>query len=371
MPFALAQLPRALQWVLLLCASLALIVPLELLHLPAALLLGPMLAGIAFGAGGAQVRVPPPLLVVAQAVVGLLVARALPGATFVELLKDWPLYLLGIGSVIVVAAGLGILLTRYKVLPGTTAIWGSAPGAATAMILMADAYGADARLVAFMSYLRLVLVAIAASIVSRLFVTGHTELAAAPWFPPVAAVPFAETLALIAVALIAARLIKIPAGAILLPMVLGVVLQDLAGLTIELPPALLAVSYGLVGWSIGLRFTRPILHHAARALPAILGSILLLIAICGGFAVLLVWFAGIDPLTAYLATSPGGADSVAIIAANSKVDVPFVMSMQAGRLIVVMLTGPTLARFIAVRSGASDRRAGPPAADGGASVTDA
>ena len=55
---------------------------------------------------------------------------------------------------------------------------------------------------------------------------------------------------------------------------------------------------------------------------------------------------GTDPLTAYLATSPGGADSVAIIAASFKVDLPFVMTMQIGRAIVAILIGPALARFL-------------------------
>jgi membrane AbrB-like protein len=353
-PLSLARLPRAAQWGLLLAGSLILIGLLELVHLPAALFLGPMIMAIAMGVGEAEVRVPQPLFLVAQAVVGLLMARALPASTFVELVHDWPLYVTGILSVIVVAATLGIVLTRLKVLPGTTAIWGSAPGAATAMILMADSFGADARLVAFMTYLRVVLVAVAASVVSRLFVVGNAEVAAAPWFPPVAAIPFAETIAIVVVALVVARLIKVPAGALILPMALGVLLQDVAGLQIELPPVLLAVSYALVGWTVGLRFTRDILVHAARAFPAILGSMLALIAICGGFAMLLVWLAGIDPLTAYLATSPGGADSVAIIAANSKVDMPFVMAMQAGRFIVVLFTGPALARFIARHSGVKD-----------------
>jgi membrane AbrB-like protein len=136
---------------------------------------------------------------------------------------------------------------------------------------------------------------------------------------------------------------------VILPMLLGVAAQNLGGMPIELPPALLAASFALVGWTIGLRFTRDILAHAARALPAVVGSIVALIAVCGLFAFLLVWLAGIDPLSAYLATSPGGADSVAIIAANTDVDVPFVMAMQAGRLLVVMLTGPALARYIATR----------------------
>jgi membrane AbrB-like protein len=249
----------------------------------------------------------------------------------------------------VVAAGLGILLARLRVLPGTTAIWGSAPGAAATIVIMADAFGADARLVAFMSYLRVALVALAASLVARLAVPAGVAPPAVDWFPPVAAIPFIETVALVVVAMIVATLNRIPVGAIFLTKVLGILLQNLAGLQLELPPVLLAAAFTLVGWSIGLRFTRDILLHAWRALPAVVGSMVALIAACAVFAFLLVWLAGVDPLTAYLATSPGGADSVAIIAANSAVDVPFVMAMQAGRLLVVTLTGPWLARYIATR----------------------
>jgi len=142
-----------------------------------------------------------------------------------------------------------------------------------------------------------------------------------------------------------ATLLNIPAGALLLPLAAGMVLQGLGWLTIELPPWLLAASYALIGWSIGLRFTRPILMYAVRTLPQMLVSILSLIAICGVIAAILV-AAGIDPLTAYLATSPGGADSIAIIAASSNVDLQFVMAMQTARLVVVLLTSPSIARFI-------------------------
>jgi membrane AbrB-like protein len=216
-------------------------------------------------------------------------------------------------------------------------------------VLMADAYGDDARLVAFMTYLRVALVAVAASLVAKFATSGGAPVAAAEWFPPIDWVGLAGTLCVVAAGIAAALFTKIRAGGMLVPMFLGAALQDFVGLNIVLPPVLLTVCYALLGWTIGLRFTRDILGHAARAFPAILGSMLALIAICGVFALLLVQFAGVDPLTAYLATSPGGADSVAIIAANSHVDLPFVMAMQAGRLIVVMLTGPALARWIATR----------------------
>lgn len=350
----LGRLPRRLQWVALLAVSVVLVVPLELMGFPAALLLGPMIAAIIMGVSDAQVRVARPLFILAQAVIGCMMARALPPEIFTELVADWPIYVLGIGSVVAVAAGLGILLARLKVLPGTTAIWGSAPGAAATIVIMADAFGADARLVAFMTYLRVALVALAASLVARFAMPAGAAPPAIDWFPPVAPIAFAQTAALIVAAMIVATLIRMPVGAIFLTMIVGILLQNFAGLQIELPPVLLAMSFALVGWSIGLRFTRDILLHAWRALPAVIGSMLALIGMCAAFAFLLVWLAGIDPLTAYLATSPGGADSVAIIAANSAVDVPFVMAMQAGRLLVVTIMGPPLARYIATRKWAKE-----------------
>ena len=92
---------------------------------------------------------------------------------------------------------------------------------------------------------------------------------------------------------------------------------------------------------------RSIVIYAARVFSRIIASIALLIASCGVLAYALHSVAGIDPLTAYLATSPGGADSVAIIAASSKVDVPFVMAMQTARFMLVLLVGPRLARTTA------------------------
>jgi uncharacterized membrane protein AbrB (regulator of aidB expression) len=51
-------------------------------------------------------------------------------------------------------------------------------------------------------------------------------------------------------------------------------------------------------------------------------------------------------LTAYLATSPGGMDSVAIIAAAAQ-HVAFVMALQSARFLVVLLVGPSVARLVA------------------------
>jgi len=157
-------------------------------------------------------------------------------------------------------------------------------------------------------------------------------------------------LATIAIALGGAAIgvrLRLPAGGLLLPMLAGMLLQDVGGIRIELPPLLLAVAYAFVGWTIGSRFNRQVLAVTFRSLPKVLAAILVLILLCGLFAAALVRWAHVDPLTAYLATSPGGADSVAIIAASTPVDVPFVLTMQVLRMLFVMATGPAIARMLA------------------------
>jgi membrane AbrB-like protein len=342
------------QWLSLLVLSGIFIPILEVARLPAALLLGPMAAAILIAAAEGDVRIPQSSFIAAQALIGCMIARSLKLPMLGEIVREWPLFLAAVVSVVAVSCCLSWLLMRWRVLPGTTAIWGSFPGAAMVMTLMAEAYGEDVRLVAFMQYLRVVFVAIVASVVSRIWLGAAGPLPEVVWFPPIAWPSFIETLAVAALGALAGPKLRLPAGALLLPLLLGAGLQDAGWLRIELPPWLLAMSYTLVGWSIGIRFTRPILLHAARALPRVVASILSLIAICAGVGYVLVATAGVDPLTAYLATSPGGADSVAIIASGSKVNVGFVMAMQTARFVLVLLAGPSLARFLARRARAGN-----------------
>jgi uncharacterized protein len=343
----LRETSLALRWGVLLAASLAFIVPLELIRLPAALLLGAMGAAILVAAFEGNLTVPRWPYVLAQGLIGCLVARSIGPAILVTMVRQWPLFLAGVCSVLVISTSLGALLARWKVLPGTTAVWGSAPGAATVMVLMSEGFRADPRLVAFMQFLRVMLVALVASIVARLWVAPAAVRAAVEWFPAVAAGPLWETIGVAVIGAFIGALTRIPAGALLIPLLAGIVLSCTHLVIITLPPWLLVGCYVLVGWSIGLRFTREIVLYAARVFPKIAAATCTLIALCGVLAWLLHVMVGTDPLTAYLATSPGGADSVAIIAASSKVDLPFVMAMQTGRFIFLMLVGPSLSRAAA------------------------
>lgn len=332
------------QWLLLLVLSGLLIFLLQALHLPAAILLGAMIAAVGLSARGGRLQVHRWLFAGAQGVIGCMIARTMAPEIFQEMLRQWPLLLMSAAGVIGVSSALGWLMMRLEGLPGTTAIWGLSPGAATAVVLLADAYGADTRLVALMQYLRIAVVAVVASLVARIWVTpGEHVQATVVWFPAILPAHFAGTLSLVVLGAGVAGLLRIPAGALLLPLALSVALQNTELLIIELPPWLLGLSYVLIGWSIGLRFTRPVLKHCLRVLPHVFLAILLLIALCAGLAAILIWVAGIDPLTAYLATSPGGLDAIAIIAASSQADMPFVVAMQTARFVMIIVLGPVIA----------------------------
>ncbi len=312
-------LPPAAQWILLIALSAGIGAFLLWLHAPAALMLGPLIAAMMLAAGGGRVRFPLPPFVLAQGIIGCLIARMVPLTIIGDILDHWLLFTAGVLFVVAASSLLGWLMTRLQILPGTTALWGA---------LVAKVFG----------------------------VSASQGPAAIVWFPPIAWLPLTETLALAVAGPLVARALRIPAGAFLVPMVAGIVLTHFGWLAIELPAWLLAASYALVGWNIGLRFTRPLLIHAARALPRIVGCTVLLIALCGLVALMLVYGAGVDPLTAYLATSPGGSDSIAIIAASTDVDVSFVMAMQTVRMIAVLFLAPVLTKFIAERVSWRDDR---------------
>ena len=336
-----------LQWGLLFLLSLLLSLAFLCIHLPAALLLGPMIAGIAFSLKGITLQLPRSTFLAAQAILGCMIAQNLTGSILTTLAVNWPVVLAILLVTLLSSAVVGWLLVRYSSLPGNTGAWGSSPGGAAAMVAMAQDYGADIRLVAFMQYLRVLFVAGAAVLVTRLILGDSAEAVSQQiaWFPPLSGNLW-STLLLAAVSGFTGRILRIPSGTMLAPMIVGAWLHAGGMIVIELPEWLLAIAYMAIGWRIGLGFDRQVFFMALRPLPQILASIFALMAICAAMAWGLAHYMQIDFITAWLATSPGGLDTVAVIAAGSNADMALIMAMQTLRLFSILLTGPAVARFI-------------------------
>lgn len=346
---SLENLHPILQWALLACVSGAAILLLEFVGFPATALIGPMIIGAAAGANGATIRVSPWFFAAAQALIGILIAKSVELEIIETIIQNWPIVIGGVLSTLIASSYLGWQISRWGILPGATAILGSAPGAASAMVLMAGAFGADFRLVAFMQYLRVAVVALVAAALAAFLVDPVTlKSTSAPMFASIDWPTFALTMLIALAGATCGRLLRLPTPYFLGTLILGIALHLGLGVAFELPPLLLSLGYVMIGWSIGLNFTKPIVKHAARALPQVLGSILLLILLSALVGWLLSEILDIDFLTAYLATSPGGMDAVAIIAAASgNANMSLIMAMQMARFLIVLLLGPVIVRVLA------------------------
>lgn len=345
---SLAAWPAPARWGTLLLLSAFISLIWTKLGMPAGLLLGPMIAGIIFGVAGLHLSVPRWSYVGAQAVIGAMVSVAITPAIIATLSHQALLFGFVVMTTLLAAAAIGWLISRLNLIPGATAIYGTSPGAATAMVVLSEAEGADPRLVAFMQYSRVLLVALAAAIVARFWVGSHgLHVPGAPWLGAVHWRNLGIVMLLAVLSQQLARLLRLQAWAILGPMITLSGLHAAGWLTIGLPTWLLALAYALIGWQIGLGFRRDALLHALKVLPVIIGAALSLIAFCGLLAWGLILLAHVDALTAYLATSPGGLDSVAIIAAStSQVNLPFVLACQAVRLLLVIALAPAITRLV-------------------------
>ena len=357
---ALARKPRSVRWIALLVFSVLVTAGLSMTGLPAALLLGPMIAGIVFGVSGVRVNVPSPAYLGAQGMIGALVATTITPSILATLSQGWPLFLFVVVATLLGAAALGWMISRAGWIPGATAVYGTSPGAASAMVLLAESDGADARIVAFMQYTRVLMVALGTALVARLWPgvsAGHAL--SADWFAPVEWINLAAVLVVMVLAQQAARLLRVQAWAVLGPLFVLTVLHACGWLPILLPRWLLAVCYTAIGWRIGLGFNREELRYAYHVLPAIVGAGVALIGFCAALALYLSRFAHVDALTAYLATSPGGLDSVAIIASSTPgTDLPFVLALQSVRLLIVIGFAPLVTRLV-LRHSSHLRKAAP------------
>lgn len=335
------------QWLALIAVAAATGQFLHLMSIPAGLFLGPMLVAIGFGVGGTTIRIHKHVFRFGQGCVGLLVAHSMTWSVLASLAQSWHLMLFATVLTVLLSALVGLGTVRFGGISGSTAAWGTAPGAASAMVSMSEENGADSRVVATMQYVRVVCVVMIGSLVSHfLGATGGGDGAV----PTAIAAPGMELVnVLLGLGVVLAGVFAgsmIPAGALLIPLLLGGCLQLTGVLDVTIPGWLLASAYGAIGCYIGLRFDRATLRYVWTRLPTMIIGAVVLIVLCAASAWLLARAAGTDFLSMYLATSPGGLDAMAIIAVETDSDVGLVLAMQTLRLFGVILTGAFFARQI-------------------------
>jgi membrane AbrB-like protein len=319
------------------------------LGLPSPSLFAALLVGLLFALlGAAPLALPPWLPPPALALVGAAIGASFDLDALAALGERWA----GVAVVILATLGAslaaGLALAAVTPLDRPTALLGLVAGGASGIVGMSDELGADARLVAFMQYARVLVVVLVAPVVVALFLGGADGRAAATPGGAGLVADLAYTAAACAGGVALARLARVPAGLVLLPMVLAALLSG-SGVAAgaRVPGLVQDIAFAVVGLQVGLRFTLATVRLARRILPAVLGAIAGLIVVCAALAAALQLMTGVTYADAYLATTPGGLYAVLATALDGGGEDPaFVLAVQALRLVVMVLAAPVVVRLL-------------------------
>jgi membrane AbrB-like protein len=318
---------------------------------PAPHMLAGLFTGMAFALAGAPAaELPRPAYRLSQALAGVLMGSHLDPAALARVVPA----LLPLVSVTVVTVILSVsvayLLCRSVPIDRTTATLAMMPGGSSAMVAVADDLGADTRLVAIAQYLRVGVIASTAPLVVPLLGPAATRTAAGPPLLVGGAGQGTGLLVLCAVVMLgvrAGRWLRLPAPLVLGPM-LSAAIVTVTGAAHGFAPAgvLQDLVFTGIGLEIGLRFSRESLRHARSLLVPLLAGTLALSLACALLAWPLSGLAHLPYTDTYLATAPGGINSVLPTAVATHANVALISSLQSLRLFAVVALAPPLIRCL-------------------------
>jgi uncharacterized protein len=302
------------RWGVLAAATTAAALLINAVGLPTPALFAALAVGIAYsllGGGSHQLMIPTIAITAAQALLGVALGSEMQAATLRAVAADW----FGVSIVIVGTVGIslvaGLVFAALTGIDRRTGMLGLVAGGASAIIAMSDELGADGRLVAFMQYLRVLVVVLLAPLVAFLFLgdAGVTSPTLDPG--PNMAVELLFTAGCTLAGTLVARLFRVTAGALLGPLIVAATISA-SGATsgAGVPEFLQYAAFAVIGLQVGLRFTLATIRQPRRLLGPVVLALVTLITASSGLALLLVLLAGVPFADAYLATTPGGLYAV-------------------------------------------------------------
>jgi membrane AbrB-like protein len=337
---------------LLLLAAVLLACALQWAQLPAAWLFGPLVVSAVFAVRGWEAfQLPRPVYIAAQAVIGTALGAGFSPSTLLVIPQHLAIFAFAVVFILLTSLFNGWVLARGTSLDVATAFLGTMPGGAGEMAAMSDSLHADTRLVVVMQYTRLLIIlgtlAFLVPVLSHFSPPAATSSLLVPVAAPFAWWKIGVLFLLVCAGWIAGMGTRIPAGTFLVPAVLylGLALVHLAPGRWPMP--IFAAAYLVMGVQIGGRFHPSTIAAIRGILLPVCGTTLILLS--GSFA--LAWFLAremkLDPVSAYLAATPGGLDSVAAIATELHGDTAIILTVHLVRLLCVLILGPWLVRLCA------------------------
>ncbi len=325
-------------------------------HLPASWLIGSMVVSAVFAMkqwGAIKLHRNAYLLI--QAVIGISLSGTFSPSSLTVLAHHWlPVTLVVVLMLLFTIANALYLLFVAKVHPAT-AMLGSLPGGAGEMTAISESFGADPRLVSVIQYVRLLIIILSVSLISHAagavissYHFAHVQAVSEPLNrqATLSSVNLPLCLAVAVAGGWLGTISRLPAGTLLIPMIFALALAA-SGHPIAWPAPILAFAYTTMGMMIGARFDRSTLDELKRLYAPLLLTTLSLMIASVLLAILFTFLMPINALSSYLAATPGGLDSIAVMADELHADATVVLTVHFLRLMLVLIFGPWLVSVFA------------------------
>jgi len=322
------------------------------LNMPLAWMIGAMCTTTVASVAGVNVKMLPSLRNFMIAVLGVMLGSAFH-PEIVEQMARWSLSLVVLFLYMMMITGLVMLYFR-KVMhyDPTTAYFSAIPGGLNEMVLIGGASGGDDRTIALTHASRILLVVMVIPFWFRL-VEGYQPSPSSAGAPFAAIAAFdMKVMALCGViGFVIARLVKVPAPALIGPMVLSAAVH-LSGVTASRPPVeLINLAQVVIGVGIGCRFAGVSISRLARAMAAAAGSTVIMLGSAVAFAVAIHAIIGLPAEALVLAFAPGGLTEMTLIALSLDIDPAFVSTHHVVRIFLVVVLAPLAFKLLASRPG--------------------
>ena len=320
----------------------------SLAHLPLPWMIGAMLATTIGAAGGLPLAMSMRVRSVMVAVLGVMLGSGFTPEILGQM-AAWSLSLAGLFLYAVTAGGAAWLyFHRVCGYDRVTSYFAAMPGGLSEMILVGTEMGGDTRIISLSQSSRLLLVVLVLPFGFQ-FALGYDPAAKPDGGLPLGEVSWQDLAVLVACGIagfFGAKAIRLPAAAVVGPMILSAIVH-LAGWSQAKPPfELIAAAQVVVGSAIGCRFAGVTMRLVLRAVTATLGSTGILLGVNVVFAVLLHQALDLPAAALMLAYAPGGLAEMSLIAIAIGTDAAFVATHHIVRIFLIVVFAPVTFRLL-------------------------
>lgn len=318
--------------------------------LPLPWMLGPMIACLLAVAFGAPVKAPLKIRPVMVLVLGVMLGSGFT-PDLINQLGDWLVSLAFLGAYIACAGAL--VYPYFRKVAGydpITSYFSAMPGGLNEMMIVGASYGGDERKIALVHASRILIAVLTIPIGFRLIegvdTSANADLGIS--LTEIAPIDLGILAACAALGWPLGKVLRLPAGALLGPMILSAA-AHLTGLTASQPPTeILNLAQWVLGTAIGCRFVGVPRAEIARIMAAAIGATCILLGITAFFAFILTQMTELDPRLVILAYAPGGLAEMSLVALALGADVAYVATHHVIRISSVVIAAAGVFRLLKI-----------------------